>query len=114
MSFRRCIVPRPGGALKGRFSWIPAGIPNAKVDTRNGRKKTGKGLDGLGQDVIGPVSAVLLPTFACLFTLFLTFAVAPRDWSLAMIVLVKKNGSSRSDLDNFRAVPLLYLIMLHI
>ena len=26
LSFRRCYVSRPGGALKGRFSWFPNGI----------------------------------------------------------------------------------------
>ena len=27
---RRCIVSRPGGALKGRFSWFPDGIPKVQ------------------------------------------------------------------------------------
>jgi hypothetical protein len=73
-------------------------------------RKVAKGLDGLDQDVVGPALGVLLPIVARLFSHFLTYAVAPRDWSLAVIGLIKKSGPSRTDLDNFRAVHLLCFV----
>ena len=69
-----------------------------------------RGLDGLGQSVIGPALGVLLPMFALLFSQLLTYAVAPRDWSMAIIALIKKSGASRVDLDNYRAVHLLCFV----
>ena len=76
-------------------------------------RKVTKGLDGLGQDVIGPALSVLLPVFASLFSHFLMFAVAPRDWTIAVIAWVKKSGVSRSDLVNFQAVYLLCFTHTH-
>jgi len=73
-------------------------------------RKVSKGLDGLGQEVVGPALDVLLPVVARLFSHLLTYAVAPRDWSLAIIALIKKSGPSNTDLDNFRAVHLLCFV----
>ena len=69
-----------------------------------------RGLDRLGQSVIGPALGVLLPVFALLLSQLLTYAVAPRDWSMDIIALIKKSGASRVDLDNYRAVHLLFCV----
>ena len=69
-----------------------------------------RGLDGLGQSVIGLALGVLLPMFALLFSQLMPYAVAPRDWSMAIIALIKKSGASRVDLDNYRAVHLLCFV----
>ena len=66
-----------------------------------------RGLDRLGQSVIGPALGVLLPVFALLLSQLLTYAVAPRDWSMDIIALIKKSGASRVDVDNYRAAHLL-------
>ena len=48
--------------------------------------------------------------FALLLSQLLTYAVAPRDWSMDIIALIKKSGASRVDLDNYRAVHLLCFV----
>ena len=106
---------RAQDVLQGLSASRPAPTPQVvSVDEAEGAyrslRKVTKGLDGLDQDVIGPALGVLLLFLARLFSHLLTYAVAPRDWSLAVIALIKKIGSSRSDLDNYRAVHLLCFV----
>ena len=65
------------------------------------------GLDGLSKNIIFPILSIISPAVASLFSALLRFSVSPSDWKIAVLALIRKKGTSRVDLDNFRAVHLL-------
>ena len=67
------------------------------------------GLDGLSKAIFSPILPLIAPVVASFFTALLRSSVAPRDWQIAILTVIKKKGSSRKDLDNFRAVHILNL-----
>ena len=70
-------------------------------------KNCALGLDGISKAIISPILIIIAPTIASLFTALLRFSVSPSDWQTAVLCLIKKKSSDRSNLNNFRAVHLL-------
>ena len=65
------------------------------------------GLDGLSKNIIFPILSIISPAVASLFSALLRFSVSPSDWKIAVLALIRKKGTSRVDLNHFRAVHLL-------
>ena len=70
-------------------------------------KNSALGLDGISKSIIFPILAIICPAVAMLFTALLRFSVAPSDWRIAVLALIRKKGASKIDLNNLRAVHLL-------
>ena len=65
------------------------------------------GLDGLSKAIFAPILFLVAPVVASFLTALLRSSVAPRHWQIAILTVIKKKGSSRKDLDNFRAVHIM-------
>ena len=76
-------------------------------DGFNDLKNCALGLDGVSKTIIDPILIVIAPTVASFFTALLRYSVSPSDWQIAVLCLIKKKGTDRKDLNNFRAVHLL-------
>ena len=70
-------------------------------------KNCALGLGGISKLIIAPILIIIAPAIASLFTALLRFSVSPSDWQIAVLCLIKKKSSDRSNLNNFRAVHLL-------
>ena len=64
------------------------------------------GPNGFSKLIIAPILIIIAPAIASLFTALLRFSVSPSDWQIAVLCLIKKKSSDRSNLNNFRAVHL--------
>ena len=69
-------------------------------------KNCALGLGGISKLIIAPILIIIAPAIASLFTALLRFSVSPSDWQIAVLCLIKKKSSDRSNLNNFRAVHL--------
>ena len=70
-------------------------------------KNCALGLDGISKAIVAPILVIIAPAIASFLTALLRFSVSPSDWQIAVICLIKKKSSDRSNLNNFRAVHLL-------
>ena len=64
-------------------------------------------LAGISKSIIAPLLCVIAPLVASFFSALLRFSVSPSVWQIAVLCLIKKSGSDRSNLNAFRAVHLL-------
>ena len=53
------------------------------------------GLDGLSKNIIFPILSIISPAVASLFSALLRFSVSPSDWKIAVLALIRKEGTSR-------------------
>ena len=74
------------------------------------RNDSALGLDGLSKAIFSPILLLIAPVVASFFTALLRSSVAPRDCQIAILIVIKKKGCSRKDLDNFRVVHILIFL----
>ena len=65
------------------------------------------GPNGFSKLIIAPMLIVIAAAIASFFTPPLRFSVFPGDWQVAVVCLIQKKSSDRSNLNNFRVVHLL-------
>ena len=70
-------------------------------------KVSAAGIDGLNKSYAVPIANQMLTEVTALFSYIYCTGICVKDWSLSIVVSIKKKGISLTDMDNFRGVHVL-------